>query len=131
MAVDEIARVLELLRDVRFRTSSGGGVGVGTEISVGSFDLRKRGIITKMGDRSNLTFGSTPGLPVFFLNLYTVIQWSLNRGRCAGNSIRFGRDFFHFVFASKNNTHATESFPFLVASWKDMPPTIERTEARR
>ena len=77
MAVDETASVLELLRDVRFRTSSGGGVGVETEISVGSFNLRKRGIMTKVKDQSNLTVGSTSGLPGFFLESRS-LRWQFD-----------------------------------------------------
>ena len=43
-AVDEAVTVLDSLRGVRFCTRSAGDVGVGTGISSGNFDLRKRGI---------------------------------------------------------------------------------------
>ena len=53
MAVDETASVLEFLLDVRFRTNSGGGVGVETEVSAGGFDLRNRGMMG-VGDEIDL-----------------------------------------------------------------------------
>jgi hypothetical protein len=58
MAVDEAATVLRSLRDVRFCTSSVGDVGVEAEISVGGFDLRKRGIM-RMDVQINTITGLT------------------------------------------------------------------------
>lgn len=49
MVVDEATSVSGFLRDAMFGTSSTGGVGAGAEVSVGRFDLRKRGI-TKVDD---------------------------------------------------------------------------------
>ena len=45
MAVDETARVLEFLRDVRSCTSCTGGVGVRAGVSLGRFDFPKMGIM--------------------------------------------------------------------------------------
>ena len=55
MAVDETASVLGFLWDVRFRTSSGGGVGVETEISAGGFDFGSRGMMEAGGEINSAT----------------------------------------------------------------------------
>jgi len=57
MAVDETARALEFLRDARFCTSSTGGVGSETEISLGCFDLPKMGIM-EVDDKINSIIGT-------------------------------------------------------------------------
>ena len=53
IAVDKTASVLGSLWDVRFWTSSGGGVGVETEASASGTDLRNRGMM-KVGDKIDL-----------------------------------------------------------------------------
>jgi len=63
MAVDETARALEFLRDVRFCASSTGGVGSETEISLGRLDLPKMGIM-KVDDKTNSVLGSASRLPL-------------------------------------------------------------------
>jgi hypothetical protein len=86
MAVDKAATVLRSFLDVRFCTSSVGDVGVGAEISVGSFDLRKRGM-TRMDGQTDSTAGLTtrmidsvtraPDITFFdlALSLWAVSSW--------------------------------------------------------
>jgi len=61
IAVDEMARALEFLRDARSCASCTGGVGVGAGVSLGRFDVPKMGMM-EVGDQISSIISSVSRL---------------------------------------------------------------------